>query len=180
MYMDYRKDLNTGDAILVNFVNLSEPENENVRVWRNHESIRKWMYQEHEISRQEHSAFLAGLRDDTKNYYWLVKTAANEYVGVVSINRLDIANRNAYLGIYANPEVRVKGAGKLLIHCLKYIAFEFIKLHTLKLEVIATNERTVGFYRHSGFRDEGVLREFVYKESRWLDVFIMGMINGEK
>ncbi|MGB9874387.1 MAG: GNAT family N-acetyltransferase [Hydrogenobacter sp.] len=41
--------------------------------------------------------------------------------------------------------------------------------------MIETNERAINFYKRMGFREEGRLREFVFKEGRWLDVIVMGM-----
>ncbi|MDW8097566.1 MAG: GNAT family N-acetyltransferase, partial [Aquificaceae bacterium] len=56
------------------------------------------------------------------------------------------------------------------------LAFEVAKLHTLKLEVIEDNERAISFYKRMGFVEEGRLREFVFKEGRWKDVIVMGMV----
>jgi len=59
------------------------------------------------------------------------------------INKVDFKNSNAYIGIYTNPYL--SGMGRMLIECLKKLAFDEGKLHTLKLEVIEDNERAVNF-----------------------------------
>jgi UDP-4-amino-4,6-dideoxy-N-acetyl-beta-L-altrosamine N-acetyltransferase len=66
--------------------------------------------------------------------------------------------------------------GKILMDCLKNIAFKIAGFHTLKLEVIENNKRAINFYKTLGFTEEGRLREFVYKNDRWLDVIVMGMV----
>jgi sialic acid synthase SpsE len=43
-------------------------------------------------------------------------------------------------------------------------------------EVIETNERAISFYKKTGFSEEGRLKEFVFKDGRWLDVIVMGII----
>jgi len=48
----------------------------------------------------------------------------------------------------------------------------------VKAEIIETNERAINFYKKSGFVKEGRLKEFVFKDGKWLDVIVMGIIRG--
>lgn len=159
-----------------NIVYISQEEKELVRNWRNNKMVRKWMYSDEIISQEEHAAFIKSLKNNNKNFYWLVEDE-KKYIGVIYINRLDFKNKNAYLGIYTNPDVEIKGAGNVLIKFLKFIAFEIGKLHTLKLEVLANNKKAIQFYKKQGFVEEGKLRDFVLKCGNWHDVIIMGIIN---
>jgi UDP-4-amino-4,6-dideoxy-N-acetyl-beta-L-altrosamine N-acetyltransferase len=174
--MDLRKNFKLKNIMLLNFINLNDEEKETVRKWRNHEDIKKWMYSSHIISTEEHAVFMEGLKKENKNFYWLARLGSKEYLGIISLNRLDTANKNAYLGIYTNPD-SANGAGHMLIDCLKTLAFDIANLHTLKLEVMETNERAINFYRKAGFSEEGRLKEFVFKDGKWLDVIVMGIIN---
>lgn len=170
-----RKNIELGEVLLKNFVNLSQEEKEMVRRWRNHPEVRKWMYTDHEISEEEHMEFLEKLKEDKKNFYYLV-LKDGKAIGVLYLNRVDFRNRNAYFGIYANPEEKIHGAGLVLEKTAIKLAFEVTNLHTLKLEVIEDNEKAINFYKRMGFLEEGRLREFVFKDGRWKDVIVMGMI----
>lgn len=174
-----KKNYHFEDANLKNFINLTEEEKELVRNWRNNKDVRLWMYSDAVISPKEHFKFINRLHDDTKNYYWLVTNKKKERIGVIYLNKIDIKNKNAYLGIYTNPDCKLKGRGILLIEHLKRLAFEICKLHTLKLEVIDTNKKAISFYKKSGFIEEGRLKEFVFKNGNWYDVIIMGFIKRE-
>ncbi len=175
--MDIKGNIEVDDnTVLINFINLSDSEREIVRLWRNNEIIMKWMYQDHLISFEEHSNFINKLRADNNNFYWMIKKNTGDYIGVISLNRIDLRNKNAYFGIYSNPESKLSGGGGLLIECLKKLAFDIINLHTLKLEVIESNKRAIDFYEKSGFIEEGRLKEFVFKDGNWLDVIVMGII----
>ena len=70
------------------------------------------------------------------------------------MNRLDPKNRNAYFGIYANPEEKIHGAGLILEKSAISLAFDVAQLHTLKLEVIEDNERVINFHKRMGFEEE--------------------------
>lgn len=159
-----------------NFINLNDEEVEMVRRWRNHTDIRKWMYTDHEINIEEHKNFIENLKRDNRNFYYLVYLA-DKPIGVFSLNRVDWRNGNAYIGVYANPEEKTKGAGDVLSRSLLFVAFTLIGLHTLKLEVIEDNERAIKFYKRMGFKEEGKLKEFVLKEGKRKDVIVMGLIN---
>jgi len=174
-----RKNLKFRNIVLKNFINLTLEEKMLVLKWRNDLSVRKWCYSDHTISKKEHMQFIESLKKDNKNFYWLVKYDLNLsnklYIGVVSLTKVDFLHKHAYLGIYSNPEL--KGVGKFLIQALKELAFKIAKFHTLKLEVIETNKHAIEFYKKQGFKKEGKLKEFVYKNGEWIDVIVMGMIN---
>jgi UDP-4-amino-4,6-dideoxy-N-acetyl-beta-L-altrosamine N-acetyltransferase len=174
--MNHTDDIAFNDCLMKNFTHLDDGEAELVRQWRNDISVRRWMYQDHLITPEEHERFLAGLAEDRRNRYWLVVRRGTP-VGVVSLNRIDEANGNAYLGIYADPSGMARGNGAVLIACLRYAAFDMLGLHTLKLEVVAENEKAVDFYRKHGFEQEGLLRAFVCKDGRRQDVIVMGILN---
>ena len=165
------------NLMLLNFIYLSEEEKEMIRNWRNNEKIRKWMYTDYIITIGEHHKFLENLKRDNKKYYWLVKNKKNEYLGTICFNKVDFKNKNGYFGIYSNPESKINGVGLLLDKLVIKIAFEIIKLHTLKLEVIEDNKQVIILHRMIGFQEEGRLKEFVFKDNKWKDVIIMGIIN---
>jgi UDP-4-amino-4,6-dideoxy-N-acetyl-beta-L-altrosamine N-acetyltransferase len=139
------------------------------------------MYSDDIISLQDHINFINDLKENYRNYYWLVKMEET-YIGVISLNRIDFKHQNAYLGIYANPFLVSKGKGELLIKCIKKLAFDYANLHTLKIEVMDTNEKATNFYKKAGFREEGRLKEFVSRNGEWHDMIVMGVIipEGEK
>jgi UDP-4-amino-4,6-dideoxy-N-acetyl-beta-L-altrosamine N-acetyltransferase len=178
--INLKEDFEFEDIQLLNFVNLTDNEKQLVRSWRNNENIRKWMRSRDLISPDEHIEFINRLKNDEKNFYWAAKQKNKEYLGVIYLNKVDRENRNAYLGIYVNPASEISGKGKLLIQCLKHIAFKISNLYTLKLEVMDSNERAKIFYKKYGFLEEGVLRSFIFKDNKWVDIIIMGVMNNEK
>jgi UDP-4-amino-4,6-dideoxy-N-acetyl-beta-L-altrosamine N-acetyltransferase len=177
--VDLRQDFRLDKLIARNFVMLSKDEIEFVRNCRNHDEIRKWMYSDDIIPVQDHINFINSLKENNRNYYWLVKMEEN-YIGVISLNRIDFRNRNAYLGIYTNPFLVSRGKGELLIECIKKLAFDYANLHTLKIEVIDINEKAKNFYNKAGFREEGRLKEFVSRDGKWHDMIVMGITAPEK
>ena len=175
--INIKKNFNVGNIKIKNFLNLSIEEKKMVLGWRNHESIRKWMYSDTIISIKEHADFLSNLIRDENNFYWVAENEEGFFLGTISLNKIDFNNKHAYIGIYVNPYNEIKNKGHLLIQCIKKLAFEIAGLHTLKLEVIANNQKAINFYKESGFNEEGRLKEFVFKDRQWHDVIVMGIMN---
>lgn len=89
---------------LKNFINLSHEESSEILRWRNHDNVRKWMYNDHKITASEHGAFIKNLAHDEKNHlYKVTNTQTGIALGVLSLNRLNARHRHAYFAIYANP-----------------------------------------------------------------------------
>jgi len=174
--MNLKENFAFNGILLRNFINASIKEKEMVKECRNNESIRKWMYSDEIISQEEHFNFIENLQKDNNDFYWIVYKD-EEFIGVISLNNINIKNKNAYLGTYSNPFCKIKNKGSLLINCLKKVAFDIAGLHSLKLEVIENNKKAIEFYKKNGFEEEGRLREFVIKDGKWLGVIIMGIIN---
>lgn len=162
-----------------NFADLSDEEIGIVRKWRNNKNIKKWMFQDHTISPKEHLKYMTVIKKDNKNFCWLIKDSSGEYLGVISLNRVDYRNKNSYLAVYSNPFLKKSGFGRMALKIIVSLAFGILKLHTLKLEVLDNNIAAKKLYRKFGFIKEGELREFVFRGGKWQDVVIMGITNGD-
>lgn len=172
--MDYKKNLNIEKFELINFLNITDIEQELIRNWRNDKNIRKWMYSDHIITKEEHINFLEKIKNDNKNLYWILKEQ-DKYLGVICINKIDFNNKNAYFGLYSNPDAVYLGLGRVMDKISIDLAFKILNLNTLKLEVIESNKQVINLHKKMGFLEEGRLKEFVYRDDKWQDVVIMGM-----
>jgi UDP-4-amino-4,6-dideoxy-N-acetyl-beta-L-altrosamine N-acetyltransferase len=180
MHNEIKENFELEGLSLINFIYLSDQEIEFVRIMRNNEDIRKNSFNNEIIEIKDHQDFIEHLRKDRNCCYWLVKDKSFSYIGVISLLKIDFKNANAYLGIYANPYEKQKGMGSCLLKALFHVAFTVAHFHTLKLEVIEDNSKAIRFYRKSGFQEEGRLKEYLYRDSIWKDIIIMGIINNDR
>jgi UDP-4-amino-4,6-dideoxy-N-acetyl-beta-L-altrosamine N-acetyltransferase len=173
---DFRQDFEIDEAHLINFLHLDVEQKEIVRNWRNHDKIRKWMYTDHIISKQEHNTFFESLKSNNQSFFWFIKLW-DMYIGVIYFPYTDFRNKNTYFGIYANPDCKVPGIGIKLDTLAIKLAFGHAGFHSLHLEVIEDNHSVIDLHERMGFVKEGKLRGFVQKDGIWKDVVVMGMIN---
>lgn len=159
------------------FVGLDREESEMIRTWRNHPKTREFMYNNSEISTNEHAFFISSLARASDKGYWLILDDASP-LGTLSLTRINLTHKHAYLGIYVNPFAKAKGRGERLMRALISLAFERCCLHALRLEVMSENRHAIALYEKLGFLHEGILRDYVRRENgEYHSVVVMSLIN---
>lgn len=134
-------------STLTNFIDLTPAEKEMVLEWRNHPSIRQWMFTQEEITLSDHLCYINSLPDRKDRLYFLVKQH-HEAIGVIDFT--NIQNDQADIGLYAKPYLR--GVGKILMHAIITYGFTELKVHRLISEVFEYNEAAIKLYKKFGFQ----------------------------
>lgn len=100
-----------------------------------------------------------------------------EYIGQIDLHKIDWLNRSAVLGIVIGRKDRLgQGYGREAIGLLKRFVFERLNLNRLELEVCANNERAYRCYVSCGFKEEGRLRQKVFKNGGYHDLILMSVL----
>ncbi|KAH8832053.1 acyl-CoA N-acyltransferase, partial [Flagelloscypha sp. PMI_526] len=102
-----------------------------------------------------------------------------EVVGWVNSSVDGPRNRNGLLGIVVRPEYWGKGYAQEVIEWTLHYAFLNLGYHRMGLSVFAGNERAVRLYTKLGFKEEGRIRESLYKDGKWEDTVQMGILKRE-
>jgi UDP-4-amino-4,6-dideoxy-N-acetyl-beta-L-altrosamine N-acetyltransferase len=137
---------------------LDEGDRDRLFVWRNLDEVRKWMYTDHVIPRDEHDQwFDSVLRDSTKKY-WVI-LVDDVPVGVANLVRLVPHEASCSFGIYiAEPTARGTGAGAAGLLAVLSYAFSIAGVDTVEAEVFADNQPARALYERLGMRCVGQLR----------------------
>ena len=134
---------------LLNFIDLELEEKEMILKWRNHPEIRKWMYNQDEITLDEHLTFIESLKSRKDKLYFLVKKE-DEFIGVIDFTQL-VEKKSVHMGIYANPSI--KGNGAILLNKIINYSFNNLKVERVFSEVFAENEKAHNLYKKFNFKD---------------------------
>jgi|HigsolmetaAR206D_1030411.scaffolds.fasta_scaffold00401_10 pseudaminic acid biosynthesis N-acetyl transferase len=144
--------------------------------WRNHPSVRSYMFTQHEISMREHQEWFASIKDNPCKRA-LVFEAGGVPCGFVNFN-ISKYGRVAEWGFYIAP-TSPRGTGTLLGEAAVEYAFLTERLHKLCGQVLAYNERSIRFHERLGFRREGVLREHHFDGQTYHAVICFGLLARE-
>jgi len=102
------------------------------------------------------------------------------HIGNLGLHRIDRIHRKAEVGIViGEPEFWSKGIGTDAMRVALRYAFGPLEVNKVSLEVLEYNARAIHAYEKLGFRREGVHREDVYKDGRFVDVVRMSLLARE-
>ena len=98
-------------------------------------------------------------------------------VGCVYLLNIDNINRSADLHIMiGNKENHGKGIGTFAVSSMINHAFKNLNLRRIQLEVLEYNLVAQNLYKKMGFVEEGRKREAVFKDGKYVDEIIMGLL----
>lgn len=156
---------------------LQESELELVREWRNYPDVRRFMYTQHEISKEEHRSWFQRAQADSKRHL-LLATQGGKPFGFVNIYVLDVVAKRAEWGFYLAPEAE-RGSGQILGNTALHHAFCHLALHKLCSEALAYNFRSIRFHERLGFAREAQLRDHHFDGNTYHDVVCFGLLCSE-
>ena len=165
------------NILLREITKCTDEQKKSARKVRNQESVRKSMYTEHEISLNEHLAWVERLQSDNRQIVFVV--LVDEVVsGVVSVNAIDRLHLKSDWAFYLDANVR-GGLGAALEFGLINFVFQRVGLEKLNCEVIETNEAVVKLHKKFGFVEEGFRRENIIKNENRMGVFFLGLTKSD-
>lgn len=109
-----------------------------------------------------------------------IETEDGAQIGNISLFDINWKDRHAELGItIGDKDYWGQGYGTDAIRTILGLAFESMNLHRIFLRVHEDNARAINCYETVGFRREGTLRESVFREGVYLDMYLMGILASE-
>jgi RimJ/RimL family protein N-acetyltransferase len=97
-------------------------------------------------------------------------------VGIFKLTNIDWQSRRADAGWDIYPKHRGKGYGKKLVTAGCQFVKEVMGFHRLRAEILVTNEASRKCALAAGFVKEGVEREAVLRNGKWIDSEIYGVL----
>ncbi len=152
---------------------------QDVRDWRNGDDVRKYMYTDRIIEKEEHQKWLRSLEGNAKNEFYIVYFDALP-IGAVSLNNINQEFKSAEWAFYIFDEsAKKKGLGSAIEMLLLDYVFIEKEFEKLNCEVIAFNEAVVKMHQKFGFEIEGVRRKNILKNNERMDVVLLGILKEE-
>jgi diamine N-acetyltransferase len=101
-------------------------------------------------------------------------------IGDLGFNEIDRLHRNAEIGIaIGDKRFWNQGFGTEAMSLMVRYGFNDLNLHRIYLQVYETNPRAIRSYEKAGFVREGVMREAVFKDGRYINVVLMSVLRPE-
>lgn len=133
-------------------------------------------------TREKQREFLTLLDEDPqKIQLGIVARKDNKLIGVVSLGGIDFINRNGEVSIViGDNEYRELVYAMESMRLILEHGFFTLNLHKITAGAIESLNPWLRLLKDQfGFRDEGVLREHVYKDGRYVDAHRIGLLKEE-
>ena len=100
-------------------------------------------------------------------------------IGSCNLNSVNWRVRSAFVGISMSRETWGTGVGTEAMRLLVDFAFGELNLHRIALTVWEHNPRAIASYEKLGFATEGRLRDHLYRQGRFWDKEVYGLLAAE-
>lgn len=114
-------------------------------------------------------------------YNFAIETLeGSKYIGGCGVNKIDWKNSVAVVGIFiGDKRYWGKGYGTDAMKVLVSFIFDQMNIHKIKLSVFSFNQRAIRSYEKCGFKTEGILRKEIFKDGKYHDDIVMGILREE-
>ena len=120
------------------------------------------------------------LKDPNSVVFTICLTESGQSIGQTALFRIDWVGRMAvfYIGI-AHKTNWYKGYGSEVLAIMLTYTFATLNLNRLQLHVATENVAAIKLYKKLGFIIEGTLREAMYRNGKYADFNVMGILKRE-
>jgi RimJ/RimL family protein N-acetyltransferase len=161
---------------------LQEGDLEHIMEWINdHEVTRTLLVGRYPMTRQMEREWLEKhLKSEPSEVHFAVETREGNYLGGISFFKIMPVERHAELGLVIGKKSEWgKGYAREAMALLMDYGFRQLNFNMIYLGVLEHNPRAFQLYVDLGFRQEGRLRQRVYKDGACLDLISMSILREE-
>jgi RimJ/RimL family protein N-acetyltransferase len=133
------------------------------------------------LSLRDEEAFIERVSKDEHVFvFGMAVRETDRLIGATGLHDLDIRNRHAQFGIHIGDKSEWgKGYGTEATGLVVGYAFQTLNLNRIWLRVYEENRRGIRCYENIGFQQEGVLRQDHFRDGRYGNTIIMGILRTE-
>ena len=132
------------------------------------------------ISESEQEEWFKKLTLSTKSKRFVVRDSiTNDFIGVVRIDNIDLNNKSACIGLDISSEKRGFGYAKEIYQYFFDYYFFQKGFHRLYLATLETNAVAINLYKKLGFKNEGISREAIFRDGKFIDLIWMSLLDSE-
>ena len=119
-------------------------------------------------------------RNTESRNFNIIESKDNKLIGTIGLEHFNWIERSAVLGIFiGDKDFRSNGYGTEAIKLLLEYGFKYLNLHSIRLDLLAINERAHKCYLKCGFKDTGCSREQIFLNGKYYDKLHMDMLENE-
>lgn len=163
----------------VRMTRLCEEDLEMVRDWRMRPYVTEFMNTDLVITTMDQKEWFYRIKDRDDQINWIIR-ADDRPIGLINLVDIDIINSRCSWGYYiAEREARSLKLALYLEWNLYDYVFDVLNLNKLCNETWVENEQVVKLHKMCGGKQDGIMRQHIYKNGKYHDVSIGSILKEE-
>jgi RimJ/RimL family protein N-acetyltransferase len=121
-------------------------------------------------------------RENNRDIKWIIESRekASSSIGFVGLYNVDLINKNAEIAIILGErEFRGRGIGEESLRLVCGFAFKYLGLNLISAQILSSNQPSLNLFRKIGFKEEGLLKNRIYRNGTWHDIVLMRLLSEE-
>jgi UDP-4-amino-4,6-dideoxy-N-acetyl-beta-L-altrosamine N-acetyltransferase len=148
--------------------------------WFSDPEVREFLLLNRPISMAEEQQWFEEQLRSRDSEVFAIETTEGVHIGNIGLHDIDWLHRSAEMGIViGEKQCWSQGYGSDATRVLLRFAFDEMNLHRVQLTVYEDNARAIRAYGKCGFRQEGRLRDAIFRKGRYYDMLLMSVLSGE-
>lgn len=152
----------------------------NREYWSVYEPTHRDSYFTAAVQREKIRESIYQARENREYSVGIFEHETNKLVGHISVYGIKrIPFLSALIGYSIDEAYIGKGIATEAVQLMTVCVFEQLRLHRVEAYVSPENVGSIRVLEKAGFRQEGLLKEFLYINGEWKDHYYYAMIEGE-
>ena len=132
------------------------------------------------MSKEDVHQWVAHQRTNKTDMVWALATKDEDRcIGHIGLYNIDYRVGKAEIGVAIAKSHWGQGIGGMVYDGLTTYGFDQLRLHRVETYNLAKNNKVINIKEKLGFKLEGVLRHFQYRDGEYLDVMIMSILEND-
>jgi ribosomal-protein-alanine N-acetyltransferase len=145
---------------------------------RNNPLVWRWCRQRGPLHYDAHLLYWSNImeRDESSRFY-LVKNMGN-IIGCAGFTSINHINSRAEFSLYIDPSIQGVGLGEAALKTLFSFGFNMLNFNSIWGESYDENP-AMKLFEKIGMKKEGIRRQFYFREGKYLDAHLYGILRSE-
>jgi UDP-4-amino-4,6-dideoxy-N-acetyl-beta-L-altrosamine N-acetyltransferase len=145
--------------------------------WRRSRNVQKFFPTNIENNFNKHQKWVKRIIKSRIDKYFIIEKKNKTKVGVCYLINIDFFHRKAEFGYYlSNKNYYGKGYGLESQYLTINFAFDKLFLNKIICENLENNQKRLNIHKKFGFKLDGVKREEIFKNNKYLDIYLMSLL----
>lgn len=152
-----------------------------IRDWRNSSGTREFNTQFTLLNMKNQKVWFNDISNNkSSRKMFMILDECKKPIGICGLINIDIENRSAEVSIILGEiKYRGKHLGSESLEALISYGFKKLKLHRIGAEIFEYNKTSVKLFERLNFKFEATLRERLWRDGRWWNVYLYSILSNE-